>query len=352
MLPSDFTRSTEDDDDQFINSEKTFISDAQKKKEKRRCLFYHIVTHYSFAHLFFPIDLSGLYRRHVIWSKRGEDDLLSYVTARFATTTTFCALFLTADISVAFSPSAPVEAVRNSLVNNDVYAVEYWAGIVLFVSIVFSIGAVLANFSGYGIFSAVSRENAAVILRSNIGLRASNLPNMLATISVYLFLLWNVLLWMVFIPLIPACCIVSISVILFLYISSTMSTIGSIIMSTSAMSSDRILKEESENVLDPKQLNSILLYETEVAQAAQIPVQDQYRIKRYSTLLQSQNLNSKSEWKSIRNSIRYRNLMVNGNNYRNGNNLPSQSSTKDIQHKMEEGRLYPNNAYHNRRVSA
>jgi hypothetical protein len=135
------------------------------------------------------VDLSGMWRRHLIWSKPAGNDLREVLTQRFSSTTVFVSLILGAEIGVLFSPSKPIDEMRESFKAQD-YSLDYWAGIALALSIFFSIAALIANFTAWGIFSVIGDENLKLIARSSIGLYGAQLPNRLVVGVIYLFFLW------------------------------------------------------------------------------------------------------------------------------------------------------------------
>jgi hypothetical protein len=139
---------------------------------------------------FISVDLFGIWRRHLVWAKRDGDELRNTVIARFASTTVFLSLLVSAEIGVFFSPSNVVEIVRKALEMNETRTLEFWTGIVLCVSIFFSISALLANFTSWSIFVVLSQENSATILRSSIGLYSAQMPSRLVVLSIYLFFTW------------------------------------------------------------------------------------------------------------------------------------------------------------------
>ena len=69
--------------------------------------------------------------------------------------------------------------------------------------------------------------------------------------------------------------------VLIIHIASTYSSMGRVIMATSAMSPIRIIPKEEEERLTPSQLSVVLLNETRQARKAKIPVNQQYRMKHY-----------------------------------------------------------------------
>jgi hypothetical protein len=138
---------------------------------------------------FISAELSSLWRRHLIWSKPAGRPLREALTQRFASTTVFLSLILGTEIRVLFSPSRPADDVRNALQAKN-YSLEYWTGIALALSIFFSIAALIANFTAWGIFTVIGDENLKLVARSSIGLYGAQLPNRLVMCVIYLFYLW------------------------------------------------------------------------------------------------------------------------------------------------------------------
>lgn len=122
------------------------------------------------------VDLFGMWRRHLIWSKPSGSELREVMTQRFSSTTVFVSLILGAEIGVLFSPSKPIDEMREAFKAQD-YSLEYVAGVALSLSIFFSIAALIANFTAWGIFSVIGDENFQLIARSSIGLYGAQLPN-------------------------------------------------------------------------------------------------------------------------------------------------------------------------------
>lgn len=167
----------------------TMIEGSESIKQCWR-IFYWFGLPGSLLATCISIDLFGIWRRHLVWAKRDGDDLRNTVIARFASTTVVLSLLVSTEIGVFFSPSTIVEAVRQALEKDESSTLEFWTGIVLCVSIFFSISALLSNFSAWSIFVVLSSENSATILRSSIGLYSAQLPSRLVIASIYLFFLW------------------------------------------------------------------------------------------------------------------------------------------------------------------
>jgi hypothetical protein len=135
------------------------------------------------------VDTSGLWRRHIIWSKPAGRELRRALTQRFASTTVFLSVIVAAEIGVLTSSSKPADDVRLALQAKE-YSLDYWTGVALALAIFFSIAALIANFSAWSVFSAISDENMKLIARSSIGLYGVQLPNGLIVCVIYLFFMW------------------------------------------------------------------------------------------------------------------------------------------------------------------
>lgn len=137
---------------------------------------------------FFSPDLTAIWRRHLVWSKKDGGKLLEIVTARFATTNIFLSLLFSAEVGTYFSPSDIVTSVRQSLGQPNIdNALQFSTGITLILSIITTGSAILANYVALGVFKTLSNRNASTVLRSSIGLYAAQLPSRLTFLSVYLF---------------------------------------------------------------------------------------------------------------------------------------------------------------------
>lgn len=136
------------------------------------------------------VDMSALWRRHIIWSKpAGSSELRKALTQRFSSTTLVLSVIVAAEIGVMSSPAKPVDDVRLALKDEE-YNLEFWTGVALAIATFLSIAALIANFTAWSVFAAVSDENLKVISRSSIGLYCAQLPNWLVVSASYLFFMW------------------------------------------------------------------------------------------------------------------------------------------------------------------
>ncbi|CAJ1954473.1 unnamed protein product [Cylindrotheca closterium] len=226
---------------------------------------------------FVSAELSSFWRRHLIWSKPAGKLLREALTQRFASTTVFLSLILGTEIRVLFSPSTPADNVRNALKNEESHTLEYWTGIGLCLSIFFSIAALVANFTAWGIYTVIGNENLKLIARSSIGLYGAQLPNILVVGVIYLFYTWVALFWWIIMPIGPAVILSVGGILLIVHIVSTYSALARIIMDTGAMSSKRVLDQELEDDMTPQELAEELLKRTREARVNSVPVNLKYR---------------------------------------------------------------------------
>lgn len=90
------------------------------------------------------------------------------------------------------SPSVIVTEVRDALrTGPHIDTLGYCTGVMLILSIILTGSAVLANYTAFGVFRCVGEKNAAMILRSDIGLYAATLPSRLTFVSLMTFFAWN-----------------------------------------------------------------------------------------------------------------------------------------------------------------
>lgn len=236
---------------------------------------------------FIPVDLTAKWRRHLVWAKTGNaQQLLQVVTARFTSTSVILSLLVSAELGTFFSPSRPAEEVRTALEEDAYDTLDFWVGIALSISIFFAVVALFANFTAWSIFIVLSPENAALILRSSMGLYAAQLPSRLVVGSIYSFFGWIVLFWFKLLPLVAAIILGSVGILLLVHLASTYSAMGEIIMATSAMSTSTVLERADEERMTPVELYKVLLLEHDLARKAKVPIMKQYRIDYFNSIRQ------------------------------------------------------------------
>lgn len=225
---------------------------------------------------FLSVELSSAWRRHLIWSKPAGKSLREALTQRFASTTVFVSLILGTEIRTLFSPSKPADDVRVALKAQD-YSLEYVTGVALCLSVFFSIAALIANFSAWGIFTVIGDENLKLVARSSIGLYGAQLPNRLVVGVIYMFYLWVALFWWVIMSFRTATIICTAGILLILHIVSTYSALARMIMDTGSMSTYRIMDQELEEEMEPPQLGEELLRKMKAAREKDTPVNQFYK---------------------------------------------------------------------------
>jgi hypothetical protein len=187
-------------------------------------------------------------------------------------------LLVGTQVATLFSPSTPCEHAREALKHKAVDKVAFWAGLVLCLGIICAILSLIAVLVAWSLYAAVDPNNAHIILRSSISLLALGLPERMAMISIMLFLLWINLFfyvlssWQVAMPL---------SVVFSLGLVPVWSlyrSVGRLLMYSGSLGREHI-NVESEATISPKQLTETLQTKTDLADQAQIPVHEQYRIR-------------------------------------------------------------------------
>lgn len=235
----------------------------------------------AFSDIFYSTDLTALWRRHLVWSHKDSKELLEIVTNRFASTQIFLSLLFAAEVGTYFSPSRIVTDVRDALRTgpNEGSPLEYATGIVLIISIILTGSAVLANYTAMGVFKCLSAENAATVLRSDVGLYAATLPSRLTFLAILTFFAWNCMFWWVNVQgyYKSSLALTIVCVLLIAHVIQTFSAMSRIIMGTSAMGHTPILPKGTEEKLLPHELTNVLLTESHIANELKTKVNYQYR---------------------------------------------------------------------------
>lgn len=234
------------------------------------------------------VDLSNVWRQHLVWSKKNGDDLKKIVTERFASSTVFLSLLFSSEMGVLYSPSDPGKDLRAALKNKEYDTTVYWLGIAICFAIFFSVSALVANFTAMGIFSSLSEQNAPIVLRSTLGLYSAQLPSRLVTGAIYLFFAAVCLTWRVIMAPVVAFLLIVTALLLLFHIVLTFSAMGRIIMDSGAMGHIPILDPAEEEKLDPHELSSILIKRAKLAQKSKVSVNDQYKIDYQEMLNEAQ----------------------------------------------------------------
>lgn len=139
--------------------------------------FWCGIPEFPLEHIF-TVDQTGLWRRHMLWANSDGERLRTLLTQRLASNVIYLSLLLSTEIGVFFSPSSPLNEVREDFEQGNT-TLEFAAGLVLCFGILMTVSAFMANFTAWSIVAAISNENIHSILRSSIGLYASILPSRL-----------------------------------------------------------------------------------------------------------------------------------------------------------------------------
>ena len=223
------------------------------------------------------VDHFPIWRRHIAWSKDDGDKLRDHMVQRYASNMVFMALLLSSDVAVLFSPSQPSETMRQNLVAGNYNTFDFWAGLFVCISMFLVFGSLLATFTAWAIVSSVSANNAHCVLRSSIGLFATQFPSRVIVMSIYSFFLWGILFMFVLLPMVWAIIIAVAACVLVIFIVSTYSALGRLVMHTSAMSSERIFELPEEESMLPFDLLNTLVVKANEKRILKTDVTVQYR---------------------------------------------------------------------------
>jgi len=225
----------------------------------------------------FSVDQFSMWRRHQVWAHRDGAELRAVVSQRFSSNNVFLSLLISTEVGILFSPSEPADEIRHHLEKAQLDTWGFWAGFVLCFAIFISICALYTSFIAWGITANIGPENVHATLRSSIGLYATQLPNRLIVLSIYLFFLTFLLLLGILIPHAGSVVIASVFLFLMVHINSTYSAMGHIIMDTGAMG-DAIFLHKEEERMSPDELFNALLEKVHASRKAKIPVHRVYRM--------------------------------------------------------------------------
>lgn len=232
---------------------------------------------------FITVDNFSIWRRHLAWAFENGADLSAYMTQRFASSMVFMSLLLGAELNVLFNSAAVTTSMRRELFAENVFSIEFWAGITILVSVVLTILSLISTFTAWGMVSSIGQNNAHCILRSSIGQYAAELPGRFIVTAVYSFLLWVALFFFLLLPIgFWSLLLLIVTIGLFIHVVITFSAFGRIIMHTGAMGTRRIFDEATEKRLLPHSLHSSLLEKAKAELARNTSIMRQYRRKKTS----------------------------------------------------------------------
>ena len=253
---------------------------------------------------FVSVDNFPIWRRHLAWSHHDGDKLRDHMTQRFASNMVFMALLLTSDVAVLFSPSNPSEKMRQGLLSGNIYDLNYWAGVLVCTSLFLIFVSLVATFSAWAMVSSIAANNAHSILRSSVGLYATQLPSRTIVLSIYAFYTWAILFMFILMPRVWALVLVSVFSTVLFHIFSTYSAFGRLIMYTNAMSRKRILTVREEEVLSHGELFDTLLDKAFDERSKRISLNDRYSRETIVRMTSIRDLESGSDQGSQRTEVR------------------------------------------------
>jgi len=233
----------------------------------------------NFSEYFMSVDHHQIWRRHLAWSFRDGECLRNAVVSRFASNMVFMSLLLGTEIGVLFSPSQPADIFRAALKNAKYADVNFWAAIVLCISIGLTLSTLVANFTAWAIISAVSPQNAHTVLRSSIGLTSAQLPARLVILSIYSFVGWMMLFLYILAPPIWGFILALLPVALIAYIVIIYSSFGRLVIYSRAMQQKQIFNGCEDNEMSPSRLFEELLKMAEEEKEKKAPLPLYYRSK-------------------------------------------------------------------------
>lgn len=139
------------------------------------------------------VDHFPIWRQHLIYSHSNGKDLRDILVQRFSSNMVILSLFLSIEVSTLFSPSDSATEVRAALRSNDYFDMKFAIGIIIILDIILTLMAILAAFTAWAMVSAIGDKNVHYIIRSSIGLYATQLPSRMLVAATYLFLTWQVI---------------------------------------------------------------------------------------------------------------------------------------------------------------
>mmetsp|Transcript_10319 Transcript_10319/g.15169 ORF Transcript_10319/g.15169 Transcript_10319/m.15169 type:complete len:686 (+) Transcript_10319:37-2094(+) len=287
QIPTSSNSDLENDESNTIHGKKTGLrlkqrtSSVDVRKDYSTQTWISLLSFLKAREYFVTVNNFSIWRRHLSWAMPDGGELRNYMTQRYASNMVFMSLLLGAELGVLFNSSRITMDIRLSLQASAHYKLQFWIGISILISVVFTLLSLFTTFTAWGMVSAISDENSHCILRSSIGQYAAQLPQRFIIISIYGFL-FTVLLF--FFLLLPAfgfwSTLLSLLVVgLFFHVVTVFSAFGRIILHTGAIAPHRIFEESYEDNLLPQSLHSNLIKRARAELTNKTSVVRQYRRK-------------------------------------------------------------------------
>lgn len=147
-------------------------------------------------------NFASLWQKHVAWAKPNGANLKQYITGHYASIMILLSLLLSASISVFFSNSPELVQMRailaqqTQLEHHFLTNLKFWTGLLILLGIFVTLLGLVTTFTLWSMISAISNANAHCVVRCTLGQYAISLPPRLVVASLYIFLLWMVLMVM------------------------------------------------------------------------------------------------------------------------------------------------------------
>jgi hypothetical protein len=226
------------------------------------------------------VDHFSIWKRHLAWAMENGKDLRDYMTQRYASSMIFMSLLLSTELSVLFNSAKVTGEVRQALLLEEHFSVEFWVGIFIIISAILTLFSLISTFTAWTMVSAVSEANAHCIFRSSIGQYVAELPGKFIVGAIYSFLVWLILFFFLLLPFGFWSVLLAILVIaLFVQTIAAFSAFGRIIMHTGAMGEKPIFDVSYEASLSPHNLHNNLLTKARASLANNTSIRRQYRSK-------------------------------------------------------------------------
>jgi len=225
--------------------------------------------------------------------------LKSCITQKYNSISVISSLILAGQIAVFFSPAPICETMRTTLKSPSFDEVQdrriYCWGFSLLVGIFLSLVTIFTTFSAWGMMAAVQDCNAHAVLRSSIGLYATQLPLIFFVLSFFNFMLWLCLFFEIILGQVVGIVSVTVLLLLHFHIIITYSIFGRVILHSNSMSTIAIFGDKKEEEkLKPHELFEKLLIMAKRNRNIDVTVQYRRhkRINRIKSATESNQYNS------------------------------------------------------------
>lgn len=208
------------------------------------------------------VENTPKWRLHQVFAHKDGKGLRELVVGRISSNMVIMTLMLSTTVAILFSPSDVCTTMRRNLGSNHPEdPIQSIIGHFLLVSIFLALFAIISNFSAWMIIQSASPENSRAIIMSSLGLFATYLPSVLVFFAINIVIIYMMLWVYVLIPDGAAVGTVYSVFVLFIYffIVATYSSLGRLMLKTSAMASKHILESDSLDTMYSMEVQEQLL---------------------------------------------------------------------------------------------